>query len=387
MMRLRRLLRDEWGMSMRFSSRYYLANSHYDRKASILGVGEDEAITHWGVWDHKMRIGRARLRTGGIGVVSTRKDFRNQGLAMVTGNATIQAMRRQGYDLTMLQGIGNFYHRFGYVRAWSTVRYAISAQRFPSVDIPLDLRQIALSGNREAERLYNRHHRGLTGTSVRPTYSVFEVDRVSNPAQTWGWFDAGGALKGYVCTGLNEPEEAAGLFCTEAAGRVDEVLAALGILMRRKRQKVFRLWEFHQRHPLAIRLRQGDCRATHNHSANGDWMIRTVNLASALKRMSAEFRSRLGASGFGNWRGKLLIDDGRESVVLQIDRGRTNPVKGIDAPHAIRGGDYIAQLLIGTERPEAVASGGRIRFRGEGRGLADALFPAQDPMISRNDSY
>jgi len=32
--------------------------------------------------------------------------------------ATIEAMSQVGYDMTVLFGIPDFYHRFGYVRAW-----------------------------------------------------------------------------------------------------------------------------------------------------------------------------------------------------------------------------------------------------------------------------
>ena len=64
-------------------------------------------------------MGRARLRTGGVGIVMTHDRYGEQGLNARTFQASLQAMAELGYDYSMLFGISDYYHRFGYqAKAW-----------------------------------------------------------------------------------------------------------------------------------------------------------------------------------------------------------------------------------------------------------------------------
>jgi predicted N-acetyltransferase YhbS len=98
-----------------------LSNSDpYDWEASAVGLIDGRVLTHWAVMDYNMRIGRARVRVAGIGSVATHGDYRRRGLMAKTATASINRLRDHGYDLSILFGIDDFYHRFGYVRAWSS---------------------------------------------------------------------------------------------------------------------------------------------------------------------------------------------------------------------------------------------------------------------------
>jgi predicted acetyltransferase len=96
----------------------YVLDSHYDWQASRIGLIDGRIVTHYGVWGYDMRIGAACVRVGGIGGVATHAGFRKRGLMAKTVAATIEAMSQVGYDMTVLFGIPDLYHRFGYVRAW-----------------------------------------------------------------------------------------------------------------------------------------------------------------------------------------------------------------------------------------------------------------------------
>ena len=95
----------------------YIGGSHYDWNSSRIGILNGRIVTHWGVWDFRMRIGVARVRVGGIGVVATDARHRKRGLMNRTADNALGAMRSAGYDMSLLFGIDEFYHRFGYVRA------------------------------------------------------------------------------------------------------------------------------------------------------------------------------------------------------------------------------------------------------------------------------
>ncbi len=61
-----------------------------------------------------IRIGEARLKMGGIGWVSTAGHFRNKGIASKLIQNAVLYMKANSYHVSMLFGIPNFYHRFGF---------------------------------------------------------------------------------------------------------------------------------------------------------------------------------------------------------------------------------------------------------------------------------
>ena len=73
------------------------------------------SISRLWIVDRVMRIGGATVRVGGISTVGTDKKYRGHGLASQVMHAALALMEREGYDASVLHGIPDFYHRFGYV--------------------------------------------------------------------------------------------------------------------------------------------------------------------------------------------------------------------------------------------------------------------------------
>ena len=93
-----------------------------------------------------------------------------------------------------------------------------------------------------------------------------------------------------------------------------------------------------------------------------------------------------------DWRGNLLVADGRDSATLAIARSRVTVQRDRRASrgprgtaHVIRGGDHVAQLLIGADDPQTIAEGGRLKVTGDAKRLLGVLFPAQHPQLSIRD--
>src|SRR5688572_2437017 len=76
--------------------------------------GGEWASRLW-IVDKDMRIGGAAVRIGGISSVETPERHRGKGLASRAMEAALRLMEREGYHATILHGIPDFYHRFGYV--------------------------------------------------------------------------------------------------------------------------------------------------------------------------------------------------------------------------------------------------------------------------------
>jgi predicted acetyltransferase len=367
--------------SRRMARTAYFGNSHYDWKASRIGFLGDEIVTHFGVWGYQMRVGAARVRTGGVGAVGTHGDYRRQGLMDRTARAGLQAMRDLGYDMTMLFGIPNYYHKFGYVRAWAETTFFVSAGQFAGEKPPLPLRKFPEARIRHYADLYNGSYATYTGTAVRPTY--LGAHPWDGSMEGYAWMGDDGKPDGYVLVSRRGRQ----LRVHEYCGDVDQALRTLGYLSRRWHCDEVRFETLPYASDMATRLRRGNCRAETYYSRSGSAMIRLLNLPQAMARLAGELSRRLQSSHLAGWRGDLLIADTWGEVMLSIGAGQVAVAPVAATPHALRGGDSVAQLLIGTEAPAEVAKAGGMQLTGDAAALAEVLFPAQYPQLMTADRY
>jgi predicted N-acetyltransferase YhbS len=367
----------------------HILGSHYDWSASRIGLIDGRVVTHWGVWDYRMRIGAARVRVGGIGSVATDGDFRKRGLMAQTAGVSVAAMRELGYDLSILFGIDDFYYRFGYVRAWSDTTFTVALKDLPTGRPGVRVRRFRPFERSDITAIYNRENAAATGTAVKPTYPRYMYPRL---AEGRLWTDARGRAIGYV---VFLPKGNL-IECVEAGGDIEQILRVLAALARQAGRQDVQFTAFPDSSPLIRRIRLGNCRAETHHRRCGGPMICTINLASTLEKTAPELGRRLRGSLLADWRGRLLIADSREAATLAVDRSRISVLRkrGLGAnrgtaraAHAIRGGDAVAQLLIGSDEPGAVIEAAAMTTTGDAAELARALFPNQHPQLSLRDRF
>jgi len=351
----------------------------YDWNSSRVGQIDGRLVTHWGVYDMPMRIGSAVVRVAGIGNVATHADYRNRGYMSATARASIAAMRSAGYDLSLLFGINDFYHRFGYIRAWATRTWRVRLAELPKKLPRVRLRKLSLRRCTEWSAPANRYYAGLTGTMVRPTYVR---GRFAGDWQAHGWRDGRGRLIGYVVAWVHDNA----LDVVDAVGRSEQVLAALAALTRKAGQNEMRIFDLHPLCPLGKYLRRHSCRIETLYRPNGGAMMRIINLRAALDKLTGELSRRLKASALRAWRGTLVLGDGRESVNLTIRRGRVRVGGATRSRHAVRG-RHLGRLLLGADEPGEIIEAGRMKVTGDARWLVEALFPHQHPAVPAWDHF
>jgi hypothetical protein len=294
--------------------------------------------------------------------------------------AALQAMRAGGYDMSVLFGIPDFYHKFGYVRAWASAAHVVMLSDLPAEPPDVRLRKFAVRARDDLTALYNREYATVTGTAVRPTYP-----RSRRPGrwQGFGWLHDSGLLGGYLLVSRDRGT----LSCVEACGDPEQILRAAAALARK--------WSCHKVHfeplpyrgPLARRIRRGTCRVDSRYTHSGGPMVRIVRLPGALAKMAAELSRRLRRSHLAGWRGRLLIADAETKAVLTIGPSGVRLAGNGTSRHAIRGGHEIAQLLLGTDEPEEIVEAAGMRLSGDARKLLPVLFCNQHPLLSPWDTF
>ncbi|HEX2948712.1 MAG TPA: GNAT family N-acetyltransferase [Armatimonadota bacterium] len=360
----------------------YLGNNSYDWTASRIGMIGDDVVTHFGVWRYDMRIGTGRVCVGGIGAVSTHADYRKRGYMEQTAQACLDAQHDLGYDMTILFGIDNFYHRFGYVRAWAESTHTCQVVDLPNERPAIPYKKFTLRPRQDLDDLYNAYYSTATGTAVRPVYAKSSIVLGLPPLEGYLWEDANGVPNGYViyCRRDNK------LDCIEYCGDAEQALRILGVLGRKYHCTEVRFEMMPYNCDLAKRLRRGNCRVDTHYRRCGASMIRTINLRTTMEKLTGELSRRLQASHMKNWHGQLLLADSREQVVLSMQNGNVTIASPGETSHRITGNE-LAQLIIGTHEPEETVAAQNMVISGDAEYLLPILFPEQHPTLSHLDHY
>ena len=117
-----------------------------------------------------MRIGSARLLTGCIGSVVTGAEHRNQGVAAALLHDVVRYAQEQHHALLLLDGIGRFYHRFGFIDVFDPITHTIDNTVIQAQTAsPYTVRQATFEEIPTLLALYQRHY--------GPYPAAFERDR------------------------------------------------------------------------------------------------------------------------------------------------------------------------------------------------------------------
>ena len=73
--------------------------------------------------------------------------------------------------------------------------------------------------------------------------------------------------------------------------------------------------------------------------------------------------------------------------MLVVNRGQVRVATATKTKHAVRGGEAIARLILGSDEPDAIIEAGGIRTTGDARMLARVLFLGQRPSLCMLDGY
>lgn len=358
----------------------YIGNSHYDWSVSRLVLDGDQFVHHWGVWGYQMRLESTVLEVGGIGAVATHADYRQQGLMHQAAEASFEAMRQAGYDLSILRG--RHYVKMGYARAWNYVTLRFKPEDVAGLAparpyLPLRPDQVG-----EMDALYNHTHARFTGTAIRPTFLNKHPDDIG----THAWFGPDGRLEGYIRAQPAE-EDPKTLLCLEAAGDPRQGLAVLADLFKTGGYEKLACFTIPCRHPLAQLLRKGACTVEDRYFDTSGWRVKLINLESALQKMAPLFEKRLEESPFGGWQGCLVLDGGEQKAALHMRRGRVEVSAEGDSEHVLEAGPELARFLIGSDDAEEIMQQGDMRCGGLALPLVKTLFPNLHPMMSHWDEY
>ncbi|MEX0886707.1 MAG: GNAT family N-acetyltransferase [Phycisphaeraceae bacterium] len=324
--------------------------------------------------DFQQQIETVRLRMGGIAAVNTDPAHRFRGHARSLLWHTLGWMRQQGFDLSLLFGIADFYPKFGYAPAFSTtsLRLAVrDAEQLPAGDLTL----APFNAGRHLDavlRIFRRHSHGRTGPIVRDrrTWTPFRKGlNWHTRAVVQVALDARGRVQGYWARD-DTPHDVTvlevGCAAPAVAPAIIRAAGRHGVAERVERIR-FVLPPDHPVMRYATLL--GGTQETH-HRRDAHAMARLIHVGSTLRKLAPLLATRLPG------RGSLNLKTNLDHVTLRWGDGEfdvsDHPLPG---PRVQLPQWALAQLILGHADVSSLAA--LTWIRGSNRALDDLarLFP------------
>ena len=350
-------------------------------------VRDERSIARLWIVDRQMRIGPCPVFTGGIAGVGTDGECRNQGLSRQVIDAAVELMRREGYDASMLFGIKNFYHKFGFATCFPERLLYLEVRDAERAKKQLAVRAMRQADRPQIARLYNRDHAERTASIVRdrawsgfPMGSDFEID-----TDTKVVLDKRGKVCGYiVCDKDDERCRTA-----EIGGQGDAVfstilhyLAQRAVQLRREEISLSIAVD----HPFARYCRPFGCRDQTRFQHNRGPMGRIINLLPFFAKILPVLAERWGPQDRDR---TLALRTDIGTCALSWKRGRLTTsdcaAKGTLSVRVEQ--DALMLLAMGYQTADDLQTQGKLKTSKATLALVSRLFPLQTAHMSWPDRF
>ena len=357
---------------------------------------DEEMVSQLGLREYQMRFGSAQLKLGGIDGVGTKEEHRNKGYSRHVMEHTIALMNENGYDVSMLFGIPNFYHKFGYATAIPETYVEFDTKDVPAAVSTYQVRRFQTEDAPKIVELYSANNAERTGTPLRTGigWKVFTRRGGIVPDPYVVLNDAGAVIGYFVCDGDNAKKDMIERNCT---------LLDIGFQDRTIFQTIVHFLAHGVEyisaerircaipadHPFAIFCRRYGCWTNTYTPKDHMGMMRIINQSSTLKKITGALEKRLQRNAdISQWSGKLLFSTDLGQDCLEIDRGnvaytdsQTNTFH-LEIPQ-----DKLIQLMMGRRSIEDLAVEPDVWVNVGIIPVLDTLFPPGHSHIWWSDRF
>jgi len=356
--------------------------------------GEEKSVCHVIVIDYAMRIGTTVVRMAGIGGVYTERAHRKKGYMRRLYEDTVHYMITEGYDISMLFGIENFYTKFGYAVglagfeckvktrdaevAGETAAGTYNTRPIGDADMPAVL------------DLYNANNATRVCSVVRTIEDFSEFHKgtwYGTPPDTQLWEDANGKLLAYAI--WDHYDKAVKV--AEIEAREDAIFPTLlGVFAAQaveKRCEDVQLF-IPPDHPFAEYVQRFGAEWKMVYPRHGSGMLRLLNQQPFFEKIAPELERRLALSRSAGYTGALTFQTDLGTLALVINRGSIAVADG--AREGLRlelSQDKLTQLAIGYRSARDVLNDPQVKTHGDVLPLLNVLFPKGQPYIWVADHF
>lgn len=356
------------------------------------------------IGERVMRVGAGRLPTACVGVVVTHPDYRLRGIGTTILRDAAAFAEKYGQALLLLDGIPNFYHRFGYADVWDLTEQVIEPTAVPAETPDGYVIRSATVADAEAMlALYERHYSPYTGSferSVAYQANMIRTGLELNNPRTLA-VDARGEVRGYLAIPRSGNRARAFEVAADDWPAAAALLRQHATLVEPGTELIWSLpLDSRTYYVLADNLSIADTsgwpnpqrgwaiRAETYAHRRAAWMARIVSLRRVAEGMLPAWQERLERSG-ANPLGTFVLRCGDESSVIELaaDGARLRESAPAAAPVATVPPERLAQLVFGYRPAEYIASLPGVDVPEALVPVLDALFPVGHTWIPGSDGF
>jgi hypothetical protein len=333
-----------------------------------------------------MRIGDVPVRTGGIGAVETQRTHRRKGYARKVLEDSGAFMAEDGFDVSLLFGISDFYPKFGYAVCMADCSLSLRTAHAERASAHFPFAPAEESDRQSVLGLYESTNSSRTGSLVR------REDRWKGPMWAPGWADgprcfaakdAKGALEAYVILADDDERTRAIEFAARSREGYEAVVRFLAddaVAKRAGRVSVLCPCD----HPfIDVASRFGMRLELERHHCGGA-MGKIVNQRRLFEKLLPLFSRRLGSSGLGGGKFAVSVSTELGRTTIGFDGQVASLDESASAESCEIGAGGLMQMVMGY--CDAVAAGAR--FGGEvALEAVGALFPRQEAHMWHPDHF
>lgn len=364
---------------------------------------DDKLVGCYIISPRNLHMDSARLLTGCIGDVAVHPDYRKRGIASAMMLDAIQYAQQQPLALLMLDGIGDFYHRYGYTDVYDGETQEV--QRASILALEAGPYTVRLAREEDAAAilaLYKRHFGHYTASFERTleTQQHLLTRYLPNNRMLLA-HDESGKARGYIILAREDA-----VFATEVAADNWEATRAL-IWHQAQRTEGPPTLRYHMPNhsPFTYRLIDHLEKTPDNpppkfardtwaiqghtyHELRADWMGRVGHMPTLAEALLPELQTRWQRSP-RSWSGTLRFEIGDDQFALRVDKQgvRFNRTPGIASETIQLTPQAFTQLIFGYRPAAYLLQESGYSAADEVSEILDVLFPNQHTWITSSDWF
>jgi len=313
-----------------YRMRYQTLDPWYKPEHSRIIKENGKIVSHISIIKKPIQFGPAIIKLAGIGDVFTHPDARGKGYTRKLMEDALQYMKANGYPLTMLYGIPNYYHRFGYIEAVKEYKLEIPVKKIDTLNSHYKTREWRTSDIPKMLELYkNNCHDCLLTVERNEQYLkrhltdskriVLIVDENDTPIGYAHLIDE--TTKQFMVNeAITSSFEVSKSLLIEIAKRFSPMIST-NLEIRMSPQMPF------VRHLYSIGC---EFKIRSFSESEGNGMLAIVDLHKLLNDLTPLLNNRLNQSEFYKLSTDLILRTDKENVRLKIQKGQIQEIEKIN---------------------------------------------------------
>ncbi len=354
----------------------------------------DDQVASWLiVIDYTIRIGAAQVRMAGIGGVNTHKEHRMKGYMRALCEDTVAYIIREGYDVSMLFGISNFYDKFGYTSCLPEYSMTIQTRNAEKAEADTSAYKMRLVEERDWDAvlaLYNRR----TATRTASIERSVEHFRGFNKGSTYWtsakavlWEDESGQLVAYAA--WDKDEQAVNVIEVHSVQPETYPMLLKAFAQRAIEKRCGEITLFiPPDHPFAEFVQRYGCEWRIKYPTRANGMMRLLNQTQFFDKIGPELERRVAHSRLAGLTHSLQIETDVGTTTLNFHHGKLTGSTDAPAENAITlPQGKLMQLITGCRCVRDLIADPDVHTRGQVRPLLEAIFPQGHPYVWLADYF